>query len=116
MKIACVIENIYTFGGTQRQFIRVVQNIARMGHRVEAFTTKIERNVSDRIEETVPVTVMNVDLKQNFSDFAFSIDQKLRGYDWVLVFDWDVYKLKYHIPRLKICWICNDAPYAREYM
>jgi len=116
MKIAAVIENIATFGGTQKQCIRVAENMKAMDHEVVLYTSKLDPKVSDGIEGRLDVHVVDASLREGASAFADKIRPEMNGVDWLIVFDWDVYRLKYFLPEKRICWVCNDAPYVRHYL
>jgi glycosyltransferase involved in cell wall biosynthesis len=116
MKIAAVIENIATFGATQQQCIRVAENMKAMGHEVVLYTSKLDPKVSDGIEGRLDVRVVDTSLREGAAAFAERIRPEMNGLDWMFVFDWDVYRLKYFLPEKRVCWVCNDAPYVRNYL
>jgi len=115
MKIACIIDSIKTFGGTQIQCIRVAEYLAKLGHEVEIYTTALDLQYSHNIENIVRLNIFEITSKQRMEEFADKIHNQTQGCDWLLVFDWTVHRLKYYLPNKKICWICNDPPYSRKY-
>jgi len=87
-----------------------------MGHEVVLYTSKLDPKVSDGIEGRLDVHVVDASLREGASAFADKIRPEMNGVDWLIVFDWDVYRLKYFLPEKRICWVCNDAPYVRHYL
>jgi glycosyltransferase involved in cell wall biosynthesis len=117
MKIACLVENLATFGGTQKQFLRIAENIFLQGHEVELYTSKFNKDCSLGIEKTVKVNIIEVpesDQHQYTEEFLRRSKNQLLTFDWLLVADGRLTNIKYHVPEARVCWICNDAPYSHK--
>ena len=115
MKIACVIESLVTFGGTQLQCIRVAEHLMKQGHQVQIITTSFERRYGHNIEDGLNVTTVKIGSEDRMSEFAGKITDLVQDNEWLIVFDWDVYRIKNYLPSKQVCWICNDPPYSKDF-
>lgn len=118
MRIACLVENLSSFGGTQKQFLRIAEHFHFQGHETELFVDKFDEKYALGLEKILRVNVAACGPKKSkkefLAEFVAKTGSRLKTFDWILVSDGDLVDLKLHLKGPKICWICNDAPFSHK--
>ena len=113
MNIILIVRNLNTFGGNQKQMLRIGEQLSLSGNNVKILTNKIASERLLGVDKKLEILVTNFDYQSLNND-----SDKIRGLilsaDWILFVDNDLIYLKKIFPNKKFCWICNDAPHSHS--